>query len=114
MPGVNKLLDQLGAAQYIMTLYLTKGYWKILLSLESKEKTAFVAPCGLYQFWAMPFRLHGTLATFQSLRDCILQPYQENITYLDDGLQPDMGKAPWPCGCSVAVTPGSESNIKVD
>ena len=38
MPRVDKLLDRLGTAHFFSTLDLTKGYWQIPLSPESKEK----------------------------------------------------------------------------
>lgn len=44
LPWVDELLDQLEDAQYITTLDLMKGYWQILLTLESREKTAFATP----------------------------------------------------------------------
>ena len=67
MPRVDELLDRLGTARFFSTLDLTKGYWQIPLSPESKEKTAFSAPDGLYQFRTLPFGLFGTPATFQCL-----------------------------------------------
>ena len=69
MPRVDKLLDRLGTARFFSRLDLTKGYWQIPLSPESKEKTAFSAPDGLYQFRTLPFGLFGAPATFQRLMD---------------------------------------------
>nr|WP_193639287.1 reverse transcriptase family protein [Escherichia coli] len=57
MPRVDELLDRLGTARFFTTLDLTKGYWQIPLSPESKEKTAFSTPYGLYQFTMLPFGL---------------------------------------------------------
>jgi hypothetical protein len=58
MPRVDELLDRLGKARYISTLYLTKGYWQVLLVASSREKTAFSTPDGLYQYRVLPFGLH--------------------------------------------------------
>ena len=69
MPRVDELLDRLGMARFFSTLDLTKGYWQIPLSLESKEKTAFSAPDGLYQFWTLPFGLFRATDMFQHLMD---------------------------------------------
>ena len=55
MPRVDELLDRLGTARFFSTLDLTKGYWKIPLLPESKEKTSFSAPDGLYQFRTLSF-----------------------------------------------------------
>lgn len=46
MPRVDELLDRLGTACFFTTLDLTKGYWQIPLSPESKGKTAFSTPFG--------------------------------------------------------------------
>ena len=64
---------------------MTKGYWQIPLSPESKEKTAFSAPDGLYQFRTLPFGLFGAPATFQRLMDRVLRPHAAfAAAYLDD------------------------------
>ena len=63
MPRIDELLDRLGTAHFFSTLDLTKGYWQIPLSPESKEKTAFSAPDFLYQF-RTPFGLFGAPASF--------------------------------------------------
>ena len=42
MPRVDELLDRLGTARFFSTLDLTKGYWQIPLSPESKEKNGFL------------------------------------------------------------------------
>ena len=85
MPRVDELLDRLGTARFFSTLDLTKGYWQIPLSPESKEKTAFSAPDGLYQFRTLPFGLFGAPATFQRLMDRVLRPHAAfAAAYLDD------------------------------
>ena len=75
MPRVDEVLDRLGTARFYTTLDLTKGYWQIPLSQESKEKTAFSSPYGLYQFFTLPFVLFGAPATFQWLMDRVLRPH---------------------------------------
>ncbi|KAJ8346401.1 hypothetical protein SKAU_G00278020 [Synaphobranchus kaupii] len=85
MPRVDELLDWLGTACFFSTLDLTKGYWQIPLSPESKKKTAFSAPDGLYQFRTLPFGLFGAPATFQRLMDRVLRPHAAfAAAYLDD------------------------------
>ncbi len=84
MPRVDELLDRLGAARFYSTLDLTKGYWQILLSPLSKEKTAFTTPFGLHQFVTLPFGLFGAPATFQRLMDKVLRPHSAYAAaYLD-------------------------------
>lgn len=85
MPRVDELIERLGKAKYLTTLDLTKGYWQIPLSQESKEKTAFSTPRGLFQYKVMPFGLHGAPASFQRLMDKILRPHVEYASaYIDD------------------------------
>lgn len=85
MPRVDELIERLGKAKYLTTLDLTKGYWQIPLSPESKEKTAFSTPRALYQYKMMPFGLHGAPATFQRLMDKVLRPHAEYASaYIDD------------------------------
>ena len=85
MPRVDELLDRLGTARFFTTLDLTKGYWQIPMSPESKEITAFSTPYGLYQFRTLPFGLFGAPATFQRLMDRVLRPHAAYAAaYLDD------------------------------
>ena len=50
MPRVDEMLDEIGDAQYLTTLDLTKDYWQVPMREEDKEKTAFSSPLGLLQF----------------------------------------------------------------
>lgn len=85
MPHVQGLIEKLGKATYLSTLDLTKGYWQIPLTEESKQYTAFATPTGLYQFVRMPFGLHGAAATFQRLVDKLLTCHTSYAAaYIDD------------------------------
>ncbi|XP_069089507.1 uncharacterized protein [Pleurodeles waltl] len=85
IPRVDEVLEKIGQARYMSTIDLTKGYWQIPLAPSDKEKTAFVAPSGLYQFTVLPFGLHGAPATFQRLMDQLLRPFHDfTAAYLDD------------------------------
>eukprot|EP00731_Ephydatia_muelleri_P004432 Em0002g608a len=44
MPRVDELIDRLGTAKYISTLDLSRGYWQVPMSAESRKKTSFVTP----------------------------------------------------------------------
>jgi len=55
MPRIEELIDTIGSAVVISTLDLAKGYWQIPMAEESKDKTAFTTPFGLFEFEVMPF-----------------------------------------------------------
>ncbi len=63
MPRVDELIDRLGRARFISTLDLNKGYWQVPLSEDAKPKTAFSTPSGHWQYWVLPFGLHGAPAS---------------------------------------------------
>ena len=85
MPRVDKLIESLGNAWFITTLDLTKGYWPVPLAAESKEKTAFATPGGLWQYRMLPFSLAGAPASFQRLMDQVLKTHKGYASaYLDD------------------------------
>lgn len=64
MPTIEDLLEKIGAAKFITTLDLCKGYWQVPLEETSRPYTAFKTPAGLYQFNLMPFGLHGAPGRF--------------------------------------------------
>ncbi|CAM4686103.1 unnamed protein product [Lepidochelys kempii] len=85
MPRTDELLEKLGRAQIISTLDLTKGYWQVPLDESAKERSAFTAHVGLYEFNVLPFGLRNSPATFQRLVDGLLAGLGEYaVTYLDD------------------------------
>ena len=85
MPRVEELLEQLGSANYISTIDLTKGYYQVSVHPDDRSKTAFMAPMGKFEFKRMPFGLKGAPATFQRLMDTVLGECTGfAIAYLDD------------------------------
>ena len=85
MPRVDDMIDALGKAKYITTLDLARGYWQVPVQKESRPRTAFTTPYGLFQFRVMPFGLHGAPAIFQHMIDQLLVDCTGYATaYLDD------------------------------
>eukprot|EP00731_Ephydatia_muelleri_P016088 Em0009g512a len=72
LPRVDDLLDQLGHSRYFTTLDLAAGFWQIRMHPDSKEKTAFATPQGLFEFQVMPFGLMNSPAVFQRLMQQVL------------------------------------------
>ena len=62
------------------------GYWQIEMDESSRDRTAFIAYSGLYEFQVMPFGLCDASATFQGLMEAVLHGLSWKIclTYLDD------------------------------
>ena len=65
MLRVEEIFEQIGSSTVISTFDLAKGYWQIPMATESREKTAFATPFGLFEFEVMPFGLYNAPATFQ-------------------------------------------------
>ena len=92
LPRIDDLLDQLGAARYFSTLDLASGYWQIRMHPNLIEKTAFVTPQGLHEFWVMPFGLTNAPGVFQRLMERVLAGLNPEdgpdfvVVYIDDVL----------------------------
>ena len=86
LPYIQEIFDNLGGACLFTTLDLKSGYWQVPVSVNSREKTAFVTHRGLFQFKRMPFGLVNGPATFQRLMNQVLAPYigRSVMVYLDD------------------------------
>ncbi|XP_078476934.1 uncharacterized protein LOC144737926 isoform X1 [Lampetra planeri] len=86
LPRMDKSLDALSGARYFSTLDLLSGFWQLPLDEESKPKTAFRTPGGLFQFNRLPMGLHSSPATFQRLMELVLSGLQWEtcLIYLDD------------------------------
>ena len=86
LPRIDDTIDQLGGAKFFSTLDLQSGYWQVPMSEESRPKTAFTIPVGLFHFTRMPFGLINAPATFQRLMNTVLQGlnFEICLIYLDD------------------------------
>ena len=85
LPRIDELLDGLGAAKYISTLDLGRGYHQVPVHKDSISKTAFVTPHGKWEYIRMPFGLKNGPAVFQRLMNTILadiRPFA--AAYIDD------------------------------
>ena len=86
LPRVDTTLDAINGSSWFSTLDLKSGYGQVKMAENDKEKTAFTAGEGLWQFTVMPFGLANAPATFERLMEQILQglPWTVCLVYLDD------------------------------
>ena len=86
LPRIDTTLDAFAGSSWFSTLDLKSGYWHVELEEEDKEKTAFTAGTGLWQFMVMPFGLCNAPATFERLMEMVLVglPWSVCLMYLDD------------------------------
>ena len=85
MPRLDDLFQQIGPeCRYMSRLDLSKGYWQISLTEESKPKTAFATELGLMQFTVLPFGLQCAPAAFSRLMRKVLWGLTNVRSYIDD------------------------------
>lgn len=85
MPQLDDLFQQIGPnCRYFSKIDLSKGYWQIPLSAESKPKTAFATDIGLMQFTVLPFGLQCAPAAFSRLMRKVLHGLPNVKNYIDD------------------------------
>lgn len=86
LPRIDDTLDTLAGTKWFSTLDLQSGYWQVEIAEKDKEKTAFSASNGLWQFKVMPFGLCNAPATFERLMEQVLRGlnWKTCLVYLDD------------------------------
>lgn len=86
MTRIDDALASMKGMVWFTSLDLAQGYWQVPMDHNSKEKTAFIAQDGLYEFNVMPFGLTNAPATFQRMMDLVLAgvKWQSCLVYLDD------------------------------
>ncbi|KAJ8401505.1 hypothetical protein AAFF_G00384240 [Aldrovandia affinis] len=71
---------------WFSALALHSGYWQVPLSPLARPKTAFTIGTGLWEFNVMLFGLCNSPATFERLKEKVLQAVSASacVVYLDD------------------------------
>jgi hypothetical protein len=67
LPRIDDLLERLYGARLFSAMDLQKGFHQIELDDESKEKTAFAVPWGLYEYTVTPFGICNGPSVFQRM-----------------------------------------------
>jgi len=70
---IQKCLDWIGKAWYLIKLNLTLSYYQVHVIKNNMKKTAFNTHYSKYKFTVMFFELCNALTTFQSMMNSILQ-----------------------------------------
>ena len=86
LPRVEDALESLGGNQWFSLLHQGKAYHQGFVSPESRHKTAFVTPWGLYEWVRLPMGLKNALGEFQRFMEYCLDGLRDDIctNYIDD------------------------------
>ncbi|XP_042878233.1 uncharacterized protein LOC122257193 [Penaeus japonicus] len=84
MPNQSAIMTKISNSKYFSKIDLSKGYWQIPLSEESRKVTAFQTSKGLLQFTVMPFGLINASATFNRLMRILFNDIENVETFVDD------------------------------
>ena len=68
---LGNILDNLRSGKYYSKLDLASGYWQIKLCTFDRQKTAFNAHLGLYQFLCLPLGLKTASSMFQRVLNTV-------------------------------------------
>ena len=84
LPRIQEVLDGLAGSSFFSTFDMASGYWQVEMAEAAKEKTAFCAPAGLFEWNVMPFGLTNAPSTFQRLSEAIFAGPDYRTAYFDD------------------------------
>ena len=86
IPDQERIFTKLSRAKYFTKLDLTKGYWQVPISKDSRKYTAFQAGNKLYEFNTMAFGLKNAPATFNRMMAKLLGHRSDVVYFFDDVL----------------------------
>ena len=69
LPVIADSIECLGSAKYFTSLDMGDVFWQIGLGEEARQKTAFAADQGLYEWTRMPFGLCNATGNFSKVDD---------------------------------------------
>lgn len=87
LPRIDDSLAAVEGANYFTCNDFKSGYHQIKIGPADRQKTAFISCDGLYEWKVMPFGLTNAPATFQRIRDVVLDGLKFNICLVSlDGI----------------------------
>ena len=84
MPNPEDLFTELTKSNYLSKIDISKAYWQIPMTEESKPKTAFVTPDAQYQFLYMPFGVQCAPSVCTRLMRKLFSKISNVVNYIDD------------------------------
>ena len=84
LPKTDEIYARLQGSSIYSTVDMKSDYYHLVLSKESRPKSAFVTLVGKWEFKRCPFGLAQTPAYFQRLINEVLAPFDFAFGYLDD------------------------------
>ena len=84
LPKIDEIYAQLKGSKICSTFDVRSGYYHMVLSEESRPKTAFVSSFGKWELKRCPLGLAQALAYFQRLMNKVLSGLTFAFGYLDD------------------------------
>ena len=84
LPKIDEICAHLKDSRIYSTFNMTGGYYHMVLSEESRPKSAFVSAYGKWEFKRCPFGLAQAPAYFQRLVNEVLSGLTFTFGYLDD------------------------------
>ena len=84
LPKIDEIFARLKGSKIYSTFGMRSGYYHMVLSMESRPKTAFVSSYGKWEFKRCPFGIAQAPAYFQRLVNKVLSGLTFAFGYLDD------------------------------